>query len=49
MKYISTTQFEKRFTKNTQGYIENFTGRIIYCPYDIGFKLDLADFMRENK
>ncbi|WP_321835427.1 hypothetical protein [Clostridium butyricum] len=43
MEYINLEQFEKNFTENTQGYIENFTGKIIYCPYDLGFKLDLED------
>ncbi|MEX0085131.1 hypothetical protein AB2T90_22150 [Clostridium butyricum] len=43
MEYINLEQFEKKFTENTQGYIENFTGKIIYCSYDLGFKLDLED------
>lgn len=45
---ITLEEFKKRFTKNTQGYIENFTGRILYSPNNIGFKLDLEDCLESR-
>lgn len=45
---ITLEEFKKRFTKNTQGYIENFTGRILYSPNNMGFKLDLEDCLESR-
>jgi hypothetical protein len=37
------TEFEKRFTKDSQGIEDNRTGKIYYCPRDLGFNFTLND------
>ena len=54
MKNISKTitfkEFNKRFRKdiNNQGYIDNLTGSLIYCPHNLGFSLDQEDCLESN-
>ncbi|EEP54028.1 hypothetical protein [Clostridium butyricum] len=40
---MTLTEFEKRYTKSRQGYIDMLTGRLVYCPCNIGFKITQDD------
>lgn len=42
-KQMTLNEFKKRFTKEVQGVRDNLTGRIHFCPNDLGFKLTRAN------
>lgn len=36
-------EFNKRFVHQPQGYLDNKTNKMVYCPVDIGFKFTRDD------
>lgn len=54
MKHIAKTitfkEFNKRFRKdsNNQGYKDNLTGLVIYCPHDLGFEFNQSDCLQSS-
>ena len=47
-KTITLKEFNKRFEKANQGYIDKTTNSIIYCPHDLGFKIDQSDCLESK-
>jgi hypothetical protein len=39
-KTMGLEDFKKRFTKQTQGFKDNNTGKIHFCIHDLGFKIN---------
>ena len=35
--------FNKKFHKEKQGYKDKTTGKIYYCPHDLGFSMSIKD------
>lgn len=42
-KTMDVKQFEKRFTKENQGFRDNHTGKLHFCMKDFGFKFTQED------
>ena len=40
---MTLKEFDKRYVKSRQGYTDTLTGKLIYCPYNIGFKITQDD------
>lgn len=45
---ITLDEFNKRFIKVHQGYTDKITGKIIFCPHDLGFKIDQYDCLESR-
>ncbi|MCQ2014669.1 hypothetical protein [Clostridium butyricum] len=48
-KTITLKEFDKRFIRVRQGYEDKLTGRIFYCPYDLGFNIDQDDCLKARE
>ncbi|MFT8352355.1 hypothetical protein [Clostridium saccharoperbutylacetonicum] len=42
-KKMTLDEFNKRFTKEVQGVRDNLTGKIHFCPNDLGFRLSRSN------
>lgn len=40
---ITLQEFNNRFLEENQGYKDNLTDKIYFCPHDLGFKIDQND------
>ena len=47
-KTLTIDEFNKRFTKDSNGYLDNSTGAIIFCPSDLGSKINQADCLESG-
>ena len=45
---LTLEEFNKRFTKEHQGYTDNMTGKIVFCPHSLGFKIDQQDCLESR-
>ena len=47
-KTLTLKKFKDRFIKEPQGYKDSLTGKIHFCPNDLGFKLDHEDCLESR-
>ena len=45
---MTLKDFNRRYVKSRQGYTDKLTGAIIYCPYNIGFKITQDDCLESR-
>lgn len=45
---ISLEDFNNIYTKEHQGYRNNYTNKIVFCPRDLGFKFTQEDCREVN-
>lgn len=48
-KTLNTKQFNERFEKSNQGYMDKITDKIYFCPHDLGFQFSQDDCLETNK
>ncbi len=45
---MTLPEFEERFIEDFQGVEDTETGKIHYCPHDLGFKFTLEDCTKRS-